>query len=77
MTITTFKPNAELYDYKNHNPSGSRRPTLDHIKRLLFQTAYPRWLLTTMSVAIGGHGPVAGVQRARRHCDPTLRVPRQ
>jgi multiple sugar transport system permease protein len=53
MTITTFKPNAELYDYKNHNPFWIVQPTLDHIRKLLFQTAYPRWLMTTMSVAIG------------------------
>ena len=53
MVITTFKPNAELYNYKNHNPFWIVEPTLDHIRRLLFQTAYPRWLLTTMSVAIG------------------------
>jgi multiple sugar transport system permease protein len=53
MVLTTFKPNAELYDYKTYNPFWIASPTLDHIKRLLFQTAYPRWLLTTMSVAIG------------------------
>jgi len=53
MVLTTFKPNAELYDYKTYNPFWIAQPTLDHIKRLLFQTAYPRWLLTTMSVAIG------------------------
>jgi multiple sugar transport system permease protein len=53
MVVTTFKPNAELYDYKNHNPFWIVHPTLDHIRRLLFETAYPRWLLTTMSVAIG------------------------
>ena len=53
MVITTFKPNAELYDYKTYNPFWIAQPTLDHITRLLFQTAYPRWLLTTMSVAIG------------------------
>ncbi len=53
MVVTTFKPNAELYDYKNHNPFWIVQPTLDHIRRLLFQTDYPRWLLTTMMVAIG------------------------
>jgi multiple sugar transport system permease protein len=53
MVITTFKPNAELYDYKNHNPFWIVQPTLDHIRRLLFQTDYPRWLMTTMMVAIG------------------------
>jgi len=52
MAITSFKPNAELYDYKTYNPFWIAKPTLDHIYRLLFQTAYPKWLLTTMSVAV-------------------------
>src|SRR6266850_1003716 len=52
MTITSFKPNAELYDYKTYNPFWIAQPTLDHIRKLLFQTAYPTWLLTTMSVAV-------------------------
>lgn len=51
MTITAFKPNAELYDYNTHNPFWITSPTLDHIRLLLFGTAYPRWLLTTMIVA--------------------------
>jgi multiple sugar transport system permease protein len=53
MTITAFKPNAELFDFKTHNPFWITSPTLDHIYHLLFNTAYPRWLVTTMSVAIG------------------------
>jgi multiple sugar transport system permease protein len=53
MVVTTFKPNAELYNYKTYNPFWIAQPTLDHIYRLLFQTAYPRWLTTTMTVAIG------------------------
>jgi multiple sugar transport system permease protein len=52
MTITAFKPNAELYDYNTHNPFWITSPTLDHIRLLLFGTAYPRWLLTTMIVAV-------------------------
>ena len=52
MAITSFKPNAELYDYKTHNPFLITSPTLDHIYKLLFETAYPRWLLTTMGVAV-------------------------
>jgi multiple sugar transport system permease protein len=52
MAITSFKPNAELYDYKTYNPFWIAQPTLDHVKKLLFHTAYPRWLLTTMSVAV-------------------------
>lgn len=52
MAVTSFKPNAELYDYKTYNPFLIASPTLDHIRKLLFDTAYPRWLLTTMTVAI-------------------------
>ncbi len=52
MSITAFKPNAELYDYNAHNPFWITSPTLDHIRLLLFGTSYPRWLLTTMTVAI-------------------------
>ena len=52
MAITAFKPNAELYDYKTYNPFLIGSPTLEHIYKLLFQTAYPRWLLTTMGVAL-------------------------
>jgi len=53
MAITAFKPNAELYDFSTHNPFWITSPTLEHIYKLLFETAYPSWLLTTMSVAIG------------------------
>src|SRR5579871_6113007 len=53
MAITSFKPNAELLNYKEHNPFWISSPTLMHIKHLLFETAYPRWLKTTMMVAIG------------------------
>ncbi|PZW39965.1 carbohydrate ABC transporter membrane protein 2 (CUT1 family) [Humitalea rosea] len=52
MTITAFKPNAELYDYKRYNPFWIGSPTLDHLYMLLFETAYPRWLWTTMLVAV-------------------------
>ncbi|MGY2888277.1 multiple sugar transport system permease protein [Bradyrhizobium sp. USDA 4524] len=53
MAVTSFKPNAELLNYKEHNPFWITSPTLAHIKHLLFDTAYPRWLKTTMLVAIG------------------------
>lgn len=52
MTVTAFKPNAELYDFATHNPFWITSPTLDHIRLLLFNTAYPKWLMTTMMVAI-------------------------
>jgi len=46
------KPNAELLNFKDHNPFWISSPTLAHIKHLLFNTAYPTWLKTTMFVAI-------------------------
>jgi multiple sugar transport system permease protein len=52
MAVTSFKPNAELYDYKKYNPFWIGSPTLAHIKHLLFETAYPHWLVVTMSVAV-------------------------
>ena len=52
MSLTAIKPNAELLDYKTHNPFWVTSPTIAHIKHLLFNTAYPRWLWTTMLVAI-------------------------
>ena len=52
MTVTAFKPNAELYDYNTYNPFWIGSPTLDHLKHLLFGTSYPRWLMTTMGVAV-------------------------
>ena len=53
MTVTAFKPDAELYDFKTHNPLWISSPTLDHIYHLLFNTSYPSWLWTTMMVAFG------------------------
>jgi multiple sugar transport system permease protein len=53
MTITAFKPDAELYNFAEHNPFWISSPTLDHIYLLLFKTSYPSWLWTTMMVAFG------------------------
>jgi multiple sugar transport system permease protein len=53
MAITAFKPDAELLDYKHSNPFWVVHPTLENIRKLLFETDYPRWLVTTMSVAVG------------------------
>jgi multiple sugar transport system permease protein len=53
MTVTAFKPDAELYDFNTHNPLWISSPTLDHIYHLLFNTSYPSWLWTTMLVAFG------------------------
>src|SRR5207248_5199429 len=34
MAITSFKPNAELLNYKEHNPFWISSPTIAHIKHL-------------------------------------------
>ncbi len=52
MAITAFKPDSELYDYKHYDPFLIASPTLQHIKHLLFETAYPHWLMTTMGISI-------------------------
>jgi multiple sugar transport system permease protein len=52
MTTTTFKPDAELYDYAHFNPFGIVHPTLEHIEKLLFETSYPQWLFNTTWVAV-------------------------
>ena len=53
MGVTTFKPNSELLNYKDNNPFWINNPTFSNINKLLFETDYPRWLVTTMGVAIG------------------------
>jgi multiple sugar transport system permease protein len=51
MAITSVKPDYEMYDYKKYNPFWVHSPTLDNIRKLLFETEYPHWLLTTMGIA--------------------------
>jgi multiple sugar transport system permease protein len=52
MAVTTFKPNDELYNFREHNPFLIRSPTLANVEKLLFNTNYPEWLLNTMTVAV-------------------------
>ena len=52
MAITAVKSNEELYNYKEHNPFWVTSPTLANINKLLFETDYPQWLMTTMTVAV-------------------------
>ena len=52
MTVTALKPDHELYDYDTYNPFFVHSPTLQNIQELLFETDYPRWLTTTMSIAV-------------------------
>src|SRR4051812_3188710 len=51
MIITTFKPNEELLS-REGNPFWVKNPTLAHIKKLLFDTAYPDWLVNTMLISV-------------------------
>jgi len=51
MVITTFKPNEELLS-REGNPFWVRNPTLAHLQKLLFETAYPDWLWNTMLVTV-------------------------
>jgi multiple sugar transport system permease protein len=52
MATTTFKPDAELYNYEKFNPFWVLHPTLEHINKLLFETSYPDWMLNTIIVSV-------------------------
>ena len=51
MGLTAIKPDEQLIDMEKFNPFWVVDPTLKHIKKLLFETAYPKWLWNTMYVA--------------------------
>ena len=51
MAITTFKPDEELLSHVG-NPFWVNNPTLAHIKKLLFDTAYPEWLWNTVLISV-------------------------
>jgi multiple sugar transport system permease protein len=52
MATTTFKPDAELYDYERFNPFWVIHPTLEHINKLLFETSYSNWMINTVIVSV-------------------------
>ncbi len=52
MTVTMLKSNEELLNYTDYNPLIVYSPTLANIYKLLFETDYPRWLTTTMTVSV-------------------------
>jgi len=52
MVITAFKPGSEMLSYKDGSPFWVHSPTFENIRKLLFETDYPRWLVTTMEVSI-------------------------
>ena len=51
MAITSFKPNHELLS-RDGNPFWIIEPTLAHVKKLLFETAYPQWMWNTVMVSV-------------------------
>jgi multiple sugar transport system permease protein len=51
MTVTTFKPNDEIYNFRDFSPFWTLHPTLEHVKKLLFDTSYPAWLWNTFLIA--------------------------
>ncbi|MGH7121674.1 MAG: carbohydrate ABC transporter permease [Acetobacteraceae bacterium] len=53
MTITAFKPDSQMEDYKDFSPFWVHSPTLRNFDILLFHTQFPSWLMISLSVAIG------------------------
>jgi len=51
MAITAFKPDNELLS-RDGNPFWINSPTLAHVKKLLFDTAYPEWMWNTVLVSV-------------------------
>jgi multiple sugar transport system permease protein len=47
MLITTFKRTSDLYDLKNNPFLFHEPPTLEHLRLLLGETLFPRWLWNT------------------------------
>ena len=51
MGITAFKPDNELLS-RDGNPFWINSPTLAHVRKLLFDTAYPEWMWNTVVVSV-------------------------
>ncbi len=52
MVLTAIKPDEQLLDLDRYNPFFVTAPTFKHIYKLLFETAYPRWLWNTMFISV-------------------------
>ena len=74
MAVTTVRPDRELYRPWNHplySPFWTSNPTLDHIKNLLQETLFDRWMWNTMLIALAATlisllcGVLAGYALAR------------
>jgi multiple sugar transport system permease protein len=51
MTITAFKPDAQLAMHTG-NPFWVVAPILDHFKRLILETPYKGWLINTVVISV-------------------------
>ena len=52
MGVVSFKSHSELLNYRGLQAFWIYEPTMEHIKHLLFETEYPRWLWNTMLVTV-------------------------
>ena len=52
MAVVSIKSHEELYAYRGLKALWVYEPTMEHIKHLLFETEYPRWLWNTMVVTV-------------------------
>ena len=52
MTATAFKPDSELLDLHGKNPLWVHSPTLEHFRKVLFETNFPLWMWNTMLVSV-------------------------
>ena len=52
MGVVSFKSHDELYTYRGLQAFWIYEPTFEHIKHLLWETEYPRWLWNTMLVTV-------------------------
>jgi len=50
MVITAFKQNLDLYTVENNPFIFNAKPTLEHLRLLLYETRYVRWLGNTVFV---------------------------
>jgi multiple sugar transport system permease protein len=51
MVTTSLKPNAELLS-REGNPFWVVAPTLDHFRKLIFNTPYPDWMWNTIVISV-------------------------
>jgi multiple sugar transport system permease protein len=52
MLITAFKPNSDLYNVTNVPFWFNERPTLDHVKYLIEQTLFLRWMWNSLVIGV-------------------------